>query len=298
MSNYTFDSGRPVLIIGTGVMGSLVAWACARSGIPVHAFDAEAGRAQAALDECLGWSPEDEQRVVKTNFQVFDNLEQASSGVQLAFENTYEDLAVKTEILGRVARLLPPHVFMGSNASSLPCSPLAEASGRPDRFFNLNFTDPRISRLVELMGCPATSPETIVFAKQWARHLGMIPLHVTREQMGYSFNRIWRVIKKEVLRQIAEGYATAENIDRAWMLSFGTDSGPCGMMDSISLPTVKKVEQQYYLDSGEEGDKPPEFLTQMIDQGSWGVASGQGFYRYPNPAYRQPGWLEDSDWKN
>ena len=79
------------------------------------------------------------------------------------------------------------------------------------------------------------------------------------------------------------------------MLSFGTDSGPCGMMDSISLPTVKKVEQQYYLDSGEEGDKPPEFLTRMIDQGSWGVASGQGFYQYPNPAYRQPGWLEDSD---
>ena len=138
MRNYAFDSGRPVLIIGTGVMGSLVAWACARSGMPVHAFDAETGRAQAALDECLGWSPEDEQRIVKTNFQVFDNLEQASSGVQLAFENTYEDLAVKTEILGRVARLLPPHVFMGSNASSLPSSPLAEASGRPDRFFNIN----------------------------------------------------------------------------------------------------------------------------------------------------------------
>ena len=46
----TFDPGKPILIAGTGVMGSLVAWATARAGIFVHAFDAQPGKAQAALE--------------------------------------------------------------------------------------------------------------------------------------------------------------------------------------------------------------------------------------------------------
>jgi 3-hydroxybutyryl-CoA dehydrogenase len=54
---------------------------------------------------------------------------------------------------------------------------------------------------------------------------------------------------------------------------------------------------EYYRDSQEERDKPPAFLERMVEQGRLGVKSGLGFYRYPNPAYEQPGWLmKEAPW--
>lgn len=289
-----FCPDKPILVVGTGTMGTLVAWATARSGTPVQAFDVIDGAALAARNRALAWSSSGEKALVEENFEVLSSLEEASENVQLAFENVYEDLEIKTDLLSTLGALLPANVYMGSNTSSLTCSPLAQASGRPDRFFNLNFTDPRASKLVELMGCPQTADQTLDFARAWAKQIGMVPVTAAREQMGYCFNRLWRVVKKEVLRQIGEEYATPEDIDRAWMLSFGTEYGPCGLMDSINLATVLRVEQQYFLESGDESDRPPRFLEDMVADGKRGVSSGAGFYNYPDPVYRQKDWLTRS----
>jgi 3-hydroxybutyryl-CoA dehydrogenase len=124
----------------------------------------------------------------------------------------------------------------------------------------------------------------------WARHIGMVPIETRKEQLGYSFNRLWRVIKQEALRQIAEGYATPESIDRAWMLNFGAEIGPCGIMDEIGLHTVLAIERVYHEASGEARDRPPAFLVEMVKAGKLGVVSGQGFYSYPDPTYRAPGF--------
>jgi 3-hydroxybutyryl-CoA dehydrogenase len=242
------------------------------------------------VDYC---SPQ-ERPIVERNLRAEGRLADALDGVQLAFENVPEDLELKRRVLAEVDAALAAGAYLGTNTSSLLCSDLAAATGRPDRFFALNFTDPRFMRLVELMGNPATAPETIRFATAWSRAIGMIPILVRKEQMGYSFNRLWRVIKKEVLRQIAEGYTTAHDIDRAWMLAFGTDFGPCGLMDEVSLDSIRKVEEAYYRASGDPSDQPPQFVSDMIAAGERGVATGRGFYRYPDPEYRRAGFLEGS----
>ena len=53
-----------------------------------------------------------------------------------------------------------------------------------------------------------------------------------------------------------------------------------------------RPETQYYLDSRDERDKPPQLLENLIAQGRLGVKSGRGFYTYPNPEYERPGWLQ------
>ncbi len=291
-----FDVTRPVAIIGTGVMGTKVAWACARAGLSTRLFDTEAGKAASAKALALTWSEGAERQAVEKNLHVVTSLETALDGAQLGFENVPERLGLKQEVHRQIAALLDEDAYLGSNASSLTCTPLAESSGRPDRYFNLNFADPRNMQLVELMTCGDTAAETIAFAKTWARAIGMIPIWVRKEQLGYSFNRLWRVIKKEVLRQIAEGYSTARDIDRTWMLSFGVEQGPCGLMDDIGLHSILAIEKVYHEDSGEPSDRPPDFLVGMVERGEVGVPSGQGFYTYPDPEYRQPGFLErDSD---
>ena len=68
-------------------------------------------------------------------------------------------------------------------------------------------------------------------------------------------------------------------------------------MDNIGLDVVRDIEMVYYKESGEERDKPPAFLDSMIEAGELGVKTGKGFYSYPNPEFKQPGWLtKESPW--
>ena len=97
------------------------------------------------------------------------------------------------------------------------------------------------------------------------------------------------------MRQIAGGYATPQDGDRTWILSFGVDLGPCGLMDNIGLHSVLAVEMVYHQNSGDPGDQLHFFLVEMVACSELGVKSGKGFYTYPAPAYRQPGFLEGVD---
>ncbi len=290
-----FDKSTPVAIIGLGIMGSKVAWACARAGLETRVYDVSSDVVAQSYERLCSWSSGSELEAVRSNMKIVTSVGEAVDGVQLAFENVPEVMKLKADVLGSIGRLCEESVYIGSNTSSMICSPLAEASGRPAQFFNMNFTDPRYDRLVELMTCESTAKETVGFAKAWAVEVGMVPIWVRKEQMGYSFNRIWRAIKKEVLRQIDQGYATPEDIDRAWMMSFGTDLGPCGLMDEIGLHSVLKVEQAYYDNTGDLSDKPPASLIEKVNNNELGVITGSGFYEHPNPAYKEPGFLEHGD---
>ena len=63
-------------------------------------------------------------------------------------------------------------------------------------------------------------------------------------------------------------------------------------MEAIGLDVVKNIEETYYQESKDERDKPPKILTDKVKKGELGVKTGKGFYKYPNPAFKKPGWLK------
>ena len=66
-------------------------------------------------------------------------------------------------------------------------------------------------------------------------------------------------------------------------------------MNIICLDVVRNIENQYSLDSGQERDKPPKLLDEMIAQGRLGMKKGAGCYDYPDPAYHDPAWLKKQE---
>jgi 3-hydroxyacyl-CoA dehydrogenase len=87
-----------------------------------------------------------------------------------------------------------------------------------------------------------------------------------------------------------------QSIDRTWMLTLQTSLGPCGMMDRMGLGVVHHVAQ--LLAETTPSDRTAEHARyvdeQFIQKGHLGVATGQGFYSYPDPAFAQPGFLATS----
>lgn len=91
---------------------------------------------------------------------------------------------------------------------------------------------------------------------------------------------------------VGRGFVDFKDIDRAWMIAYGTPQGPFGLMDSIGLDVVYDIEIVYYNESKDSKDYPPEALKAMVDRKELGLKTGKGFYNYPDPEYSKPDFLK------
>ncbi len=290
-------------IVGAGTMGRRIAFGCIIQGLETRIYDVvpEAGPRAAEAIKTLIEERESDGRLKRGTFQsawpllsIKPTLRECVSGIDLVIENVPERVEMKRKVFAELAPFLGPETLIGSNTSSIKGSEIADASGRPEKFFNFNWGQPDDLR-VEVMGNPLTASETVESALAFVKKLGLIPILVKREIMGYACNRIWRAVKKEILFLLAGGYISPEDIDRGWMLEWETPLAPVMMMDKIGLDVVRDIEMNYYRASGAPSDKPPDFLAAMIAEGKLGVKTGEGFYKYPDPAYKRPGWIRGED---
>lgn len=176
--------------------------------------------------------------------------------------------------------MCPPDCYLNSNTSSLLMSDIyARVSDhRKTLTFSVDHDDPIRNNYLEMMWNPSTSEETKKAAMAHYHTLGFEPVVTEHEIKGYSINRVWRAVKRECLYLWANGYTDPAEFDRGWMIEWNTNIGPFKLMDLIGLETIYNIENSYYAASGDERDKPPAKLKEMIDAGHLGMKSGSGFY--------------------
>ncbi len=78
------------------------------------------------------------------------------------------------------------------------------------------------------------------------------------------------------------------------MIVTGAPVGPFGILDTIGINTAYNITK-IAADTTKNPAriKAAKYLKeQMIDQNKLGVATGEGFYTYPNPAYMDPNFLK------
>jgi 3-hydroxybutyryl-CoA dehydrogenase len=288
-------ASRRLLVVGAGRMGSGIAAQAACAGWSVSLVDSDPGaleRAQALYEEQrrerFGSAP----AVVAGGLDCATELEPGAREAEVVVEAVSELLEVKREIFTVLGRLTPSDTLLTSNSSAIRVSAFEDAVRHPERLLNMHFFPPVAERpLVELMAGTHTSADALSGADAFARSIGMTPVMVLRPSTGFMFNRVWRAIKRECLRVVDLGIGTPEDIDRAWMIIYGLDEGPFGSMDAIGLDVVLAIEEVYHRETGLDSDRPPQFLADMVAAGRLGVKAGAGFYRYPDPTYREPGFV-------
>jgi 3-hydroxybutyryl-CoA dehydrogenase len=218
----------------------------------------------------------------------------AGADSDLLIECVPEDPELKGRVLAQFNALCPPRTVFATNTSTLLPSMYAEATGRPDRFAALHFHIPVWSaNVVDVMPHPGTSAETTELLVAFARRLGQIPIRMRRESMGYVFNAVYTAMNRAAITLVANDVASVEDVDRAWMAIMKTPFGPFGALDDVGIDTAWHITEYW---AGVTGDAQlranADFLRGYIDRGCTGVKSGEGFYRYPHPAYAEPGFVE------
>ncbi len=292
-----------VAVIGAGNQGAQIAFRCAIHGKVVSLFDVSDSALKSAVSKFERWreryisagrlnSTQAEQALRHVHLKTA--LADAVQEADLVIEAVHENLELKRQVWAQVDASAPAKTLLATNSSSIRSSLIATATNRRDRTFNVNFANPVDDDLVEVMWNTDTSDATKSAAKTFLQSLGNVVLETRHEIQGFSFNRVWRAIKKECLFLFGNGYSNPEDIDRAFILALGSKIGPFALMDIIGLDVIRDIEMSYYRETGNETDKPPQALLDMIERGHLGVKSGKGFYTYPNPAYEQPNWLKSS----
>jgi 3-hydroxybutyryl-CoA dehydrogenase len=290
-----------VAIVGSGTMGRQIALQIAAHGVPVAMYDAlpamlagaeAAQRASFAAWVAGGQPPTTDEAAVFAGLRYETDLGTALAGADLVIEAVPERVALKREVFAQLDERLPEGAIIATNSSSIRVSLLEDATGRPDKVANFHFFLPVWENpMVEVGGGTRTTPDTLDALDAFVRRVGMLPLRVRKESTGFIFNRVWRAVKKEVLKVVDSGVASFEDVDRAWMLHYRTPQGPFGKMDQIGLDVVQTIEEHYAAESGDPGDLPPPILTERVARGDLGVKSGRGFYSYPDPAWAAPDFL-------
>ena len=293
---------KKVAVIGCGIMGTQIAVLSASRDYEVAVYDIDRTsptKVQAYFRTVIQFSQNkpllslDEWLKGAEQIEVFEEPGMAVKDADLVIEAVSENLELKRTIFKQLDGLAPDRAVLATNSSSIPISRIQKAVKRPQRCLNIHFYSLVLgTNMADIMGGTETTAETVKTAETWVRSLGCVPLTVKKEILGFCFNRVWRAVKREALHMWAGGFVDFRDIDRAWMIAYGTPQGPFGTMDRVGLDVVYDIEMVYYNESKDPKDHPPDALKEMVQRKECGMKTRKGFYTYPDPEYHRPDFLQ------
>jgi 3-hydroxyacyl-CoA dehydrogenase len=209
----------------------------------------------------------------------------------LLIESIPEVYEQKREFYEHIGNIAPEKTIFCTNSSILLPSTLANATGRPKSFLALHFANQIWkNNSAEVMGHPGTDPAIFQTITEFAGNIGMIPFELHKEQPGYILNSMLGQWISVAIDLVTTGVADFEAIDKCWMLGTKASLGPFAIIDIIGMTSFYNVKKIKADRTGTARDLEQALYIKenFLDQGKLGVSSGEGFYKYPNPAYLSP----------
>ena len=276
-----------VVVIGAGTMGAGIAQVCAQSGWNTILYDAfteglEKGmqRIDAFWDKGIarGKTTVQQKQEWSKNLHAEPNLENAVNGCDLIIEAVPEILELKQKIFQEVEQYASEQAVFATNTSSLSIGKIASAINHPERLIGMHFFNPvPIMKLLELVKHQETSDETVRIAEDAGLAMQKTTILVN-DIPGFATSRLGVVLGNEAIRMLADGVASAKDIDTAMVLGYKHPMGPLALTDLVGLDVRRDILKNLQESFDDDSYVPHPLLEKLVAENRLGKKTGKGIY--------------------
>lgn len=215
------------------------------------------------------------------------DLTKAASEADLVIEAIIEVMDVKRQVFQDLDNICKKETLLATNTSGLSITEMAAVTQRTDKVIGMHFFNPvPVMKLVELIRGFTTSDDTLNMAWEFVEKIDKTPIEV-KEAPGFAVNRILVPMINEAVFALAEGVASADDIDKSMMLGANHPIGPLALADMVGLDTILFVLEGFHRELGEDKYRPAPLLRKMVRAVIWAAKAARDSMIIPdNPGCR------------
>ena len=278
---------RRVAVIGAGTMGSGIAQVCAQTGWETRLFDAFPDSLENGMEKInefwdkgisIGKTSPQQKEVWSANLRATSEMSDAVEDSDIVIEAVPERMELKRTIFNELEGLAPSGAVLATNTSGLPISEIASHTGCPERVIGMHFFNPvPLMQLLEIVRHELVDESTVSTAKEVGEAMGKTAI-IVRDVPGFATSRLGVVLGNEAIRMLAEGVASASDIDTAMRLGYRHPMGPLELSDLVGLDVRRDILNSLATAFDDESYRPHPLLRELVDSGDLGKKTGRGIY--------------------
>lgn len=279
---------KKIGVLGAGTMGAGIAQVLLQGGYEVamrarRESSIESGKAKIEKNFSKMVAKEKIREADKTEFlsklQISTELDIFKDS-DIIIEATTENMEAKKELAKQIDEICKEDAIFATNTSSLSITEIAACMKHPEKVIGMHFFNPvPAMKLVEVIKGFATDEAVNKEIIEMTEKIGKTPVQV-EEGPGFVVNRILLPMINEGIGILADGLASAEDIDKAMKLGAGHPMGPLALADLIGLDVCLAIMETLYSEFGDSKYRPHPLLRKMVRSNNLGMKTGKGFFEY------------------
>ena len=280
---------RRVAVIGAGTMGSGIAQVCAQTGWETRLFDSFPESLERGIENIQefwdrgiskGKTTSQQKEKWTSNLIATSEMSEAVEGSEIVIEAVPEKMELKKSIFEELGVMAPSNAVLATNTSGLPISEIASHTSCPERVIGMHFFNPvPLMQLLEIVRHEAVDERTVSIAEEVGEALGKTTILV-RDVPGFATSRLGVVLGNEAIRMLAEGVASASDIDTAMRLGYRHPMGPLELSDLVGLDVRRDILNSLAEAFDDDSYRPHPLLEELVDSGNLGKKTGSGIYNW------------------
>lgn len=277
-----------ICVVGLGTMGSQIAVVFGKAGLTTIVVETEKdqldqgmGRIESFLAREIkkGKIDDNEKEAVLSRLVPHTDVSAGAKEADFVVEAVFEDMEIKKQIFAELDQACGPDVILATNTSTLSITEIAAATKRPELCVGTHFLIPAaLTPLVEMVRGLVTSDETVKITQELLKKCGKDAV-VVADSPAFVINRLYVPLINDAFYTLAEGVASAEEIDKSCERGLGMPLGPLRAADASGLDVILACINTLHR---EFGDKylPAPLLVKLVRAGRLGRKAGKGVYEY------------------